>query len=750
MTFPFYYRADQLEPDDFELFVHYFSEILLSLIPYASGPVNFHACRQDAAPDRRAGSEPESQDTYIEQVKKTKQPVVDDRCATLYLPIWKGDDLLGTAVLEGVDIKLLKRFSTGWLLDRSHIISREFHLIKKLAQDPATGLLNVHHLQKELDYMLQSETPFTLTMVELCPKVADAAKALRYIVNAGYYLGSLLAHFPLHHLGCGIFAHIWHGIDDEQAQKLAKTLLDLLKREGFVQVHLGMASVGVERMAEQAVDVRTEWSVDTILNRAWQALRAASGRGPYALCPYSSIGNPDMHPLRRPSLSVMAKLRTLWQGLDSFAVAFVQQDGERPADEVFSKRALTLLEAETKGMFANGKGVYVFLDSPDREKALAWARNTREKLNRIDNRTISIGIAIFPCHGFTKADMVMNARKALLHTRFYGPDTTTVFDAVSLNVSGDIYYSEGDLKRAVREYRSGLMLDPDNTNLMNSLGEAYAQMNLHKKAVHFFRKVLRLDSGNYMALFNLGVTYLVMKDEKKATGCFEKALAIRRKGLPASGQYSADESKADYDLFFQLGRLYFEAGRYEEALGLLTDCVAISDRLDRADRANGKRVRRGGAYRYLGAAYKALGRNRDAMSVLQRAVRFNPRDSVSLSLLGELYLLEKQGDDIALSLCRQALELDDSRWEHWYRLALVRFRLNQYEEARTLLEQSLQRNRKSIPAMWLLCQAYQECGLHKDALRTAAKLLRLQPAHRDARATLAKLRKNNSRCNKSG
>jgi len=106
-------------------------------------------------------------------------------------------------------------------------------------------------------------------------------------------------------------------------------------------------------------------------------------------------------------------------------------------------------------------------------------------------------------------------------------------------------------------------------------------------------------------------------------------------------------------------------------------------------------VRRGSSYRYLGVAYKESGNNREAIAVLQRAIRFNPRDAVSLSLLGELYSLEKQGDDIALSLCSQALDLDDTRWEHWYRLALIRFRQGQFEQAGPLLVQSLRRDRKA-------------------------------------------------------
>ena len=131
----------------------------------------------------------------------------------------------------------------------------------------------------------------------------------------------------------------------------------------------------------------------------------------------------------------------------------------------------------------------------------------------------------------------------------------------------------------------------------------------------------------------------------------------------------------------------------------------------------------------FGLPYKGLDKNLEAITVLQRAISHNPRDATSLSLLGELYCLEKQGNEIALSLCHQAVELDDTRWDHWYRLGLVRFQCGDIGEARAAFKESITRNPRGIAAKYLLGQVYQHLGETKKAAREYNKVLKQVPSH---------------------
>jgi tetratricopeptide (TPR) repeat protein len=114
--------------------------------------------------------------------------------------------------------------------------------------------------------------------------------------------------------------------------------------------------------------------------------------------------------------------------------------------------------------------------------------------------------------------------------------------------------------------------------------------------------------------------------------------------------------------------------------------------------------------RSLGEAYKETGCFDQAMATLQRAIRANPGDGASLSMLGELYGRQNQGDEIALSLCQQAVELDDEPWIHWYRLGWIKLRLGDPAGTLEALRHGLRRSRGNKPMQALRKQAYEMQG----------------------------------------
>jgi len=278
--------------------------------------------------------------------------------------------------------------------------------------------------------------------------------------------------------------------------------------------------------------------------------------------------------------------------------------------------------------------------------------------------------------------------------------------------------------RAVQEYRKGLELDPADINLLNSLGESYAQMNKPGMARPFFEKALQSDPRHYMALFNLGVANLAIGEEYHAIRCFEKALTVAKR-KPAINNRN--------DLLLQLGKLYCRTGKFKKAATLLESS-------DLSQKKSNKGLAAGSVLRYLGEAYQGMGKNRKAVTVLQRAVRYNPHDAVSLSMLGELYALEDQGDDIALSLCQQAVELDDVPWLYWYRLAWIRFRLKDYGQALEDVRECLHRNNKALEALVLAGKIYAATGRKRLAIAKFEKVLSLEPAHKAAAAQLSKIK----------
>ncbi len=737
--YPFEWQVQNLCAADFNHFKNQFSQTILQLVPFAYGSVAFLDSATDPVETLHELNKPQYWLHSIKQVIKRRRPVLAPGKPILFLPVWVADSIVGIATIEGVDEQFADSLSEEWLSDRSRIISREFLLQKERAFDPVTGMFNGRHLQDTLDSLLIKVQEnvgdggqgavlqnVSLLLIEIHPRGNNAEKALNYIVRAGYCLESLLGQDVLHHLGNGVFGLIGENVDEEQAQKLGKNILSWFRREGFHRIHIGINTI--ESTGETIANEPESWpSCHAAIEQTWQALRKAGRRGPYALCTYRSISKPEAHPLKKIKPAELAKLRKLWRDTDTFAILLISQDREIKEDG-FSKRLLALIEPRAEAVPLSQSETFVFLKDADEKQALSWARNLKKKLPEDLGTTYSIGIACFPCIDFKKSDIPQNGRKALLHAAFFGPDTMILFDGISQNVSGDIYYGEGDLVRAIKEYRKGLEMDPANTNLLNSLGEAFAQMNKPRKAGPFFEAVLHTEPKHYMALYNLGVTSLITAEDDKAIAYFEKALGVYRR-KPEVNQIN--------DLLLQLGKLYCRTGAYNKA-------VALFEKEKIMDEAGTIISGRYALLRYLGEAYMGCGRNKEAIMVLQRAIRYNPHDAYALSMLGELYGLENQGDDIALSLCQQAVNIDDRQWKHWYRLALVRYRMADYESVQAALKESRRLEQKNEEPLYLAGKVYEKLGFQSKAVAMYEAVLKIAPGHKAASARLKKIKLNNT------
>jgi len=294
-----------------------------------------------------------------------------------------------------------------------------------------------------------------------------------------------------------------------------------------------------------------------------------------------------------------------------------------------------------------------------------------------------------------------------------------LFDHVSLNVSGDYFFEEGDYRQAVRDYRAGLTMSPNEVNLLNSLGVALTELNKLTEAVHYFDLVLEKEPRNFMALVNKGFALRMLKREEEALASLSEA--------EKCAEFSSSSVSADVSL--QLGRLYCSRGQYKKA-------VRVLEKMKLQNSGKNGYILCG----LLGKVYAAIGKNKKAIRMLQDAIRYNPHDAGSLSILGYLYGVEGQGDDIALSFCTQAVNIDDQSWENWYRLAKVMFRIADYDGAESSILASLLRNRYAVDAMFLAGKIYAIRGNRKRAKKMFVQVLRTDPGYPGASRALQKIR----------
>ena len=181
----------------------------------------------------------------------------------------------------------------------------------------------------------------------------------------------------------------------------------------------------------------------------------------------------------------------------------------------------------------------------------------------------------------------------------------------------------------------------------------------------------------------------------------------------------------------QLGQLYCARGEYKQAVRVLEKMRS------RNEEKTGYLL-----FSLLGGAYAATGNNDKAITMLQAAIRHNPHDARSLSMLGDLYGVERQGDDIALSLCSRAVNIDGFSWDNWYRLAKVKFMVEDYDGAQAAVRESLIRNSKAVDAIFLAGKIFTNHGNKKQARKMFQKALQAVPGHPGASRALQEIAGN--------
>lgn len=342
---------------------------------------------------------------------------------------------------------------------------------------------------------------------------------------------------------------------------------------------------------------------------------------------------------------------------DCFDAMVIRPDTSEDSDSIISDLAesvdaVSKLHSGFWGMYSMDCLAY-FVEVKDGEDGFGIADIIRKAMKKRNKGTVSMGIASYPQLSYKRNDIVHNANKALEHAEFLGPDSTVRFDAVSLNISGDKLYQEGDVDSAIAEFENALLIDPQNVNVRNSLGVCFSSKEEHEKALDEFIKVMELSPDDVMAPYNAGLAYVMTGDKEKALEMFLKAYSL---------------GKDQFEVVIQLGRLYLDIKDLESARKYLEKAVEINSES-------------GPANRFLGECYSELKMTDEAVQAYSQAVKINGNDANSLSALACLYALKKINEEIAVVFGKQSIDLSPSTALFYYRLGEVYYLFDRLEEA---------------------------------------------------------------------
>ncbi len=623
----------------------------------------------------------------IQQASNSVRPVILE--GTLYLPFQVNDAII-IAELKGLDDYLLRKLGIDWLEDLQPRLLREFLLIKRAGIDSLTGLLSSLHLHDTLNAE-GDKLSGVLVLLSVAPKGSDAFYVWKYQSRIVSLLKGFIAErFPVYYVGQSCFAIVCRHAEHNFASEFAPLLLNYFKREACPRVHVATFDLAnIDRGNDSSLSIS-----ETIMKKAWVALHIASKRGPFAFCNASSLEKLTEHPLALPSEYLKRWVQKGARNSDDFSLLQFEGDDADLFDAIQNH-----VGSNDDSVMVDGS-TYLLVKNTDRQKLTQIAKAILAEYALKSDKTISpnVGIAVYSPKEQSKAEMLLNCRKALCHAAFLDPGSVVICDAVSFNISGDIYYGDGDIIRAVREYKKGLELDSKDGNLLNSLGVCYAQMNKHKAAVHCFKEASKSSEDRFMALYNLGFEQQQQGENCAAIKTFTSALACEE---------TDDQKTARKDISFQLAVLCCIEKRYKKGLALLQAWYENDP--------DGK------CLKYLGELYAGLGDYKKAMKYLQLAMRYDEYDAEVLGLLGEIYLTENEGDDIALRFCEKSVELNPDSLSLKVRLAKAQTQCGDFATAEKSLQACLRNRRTRLAALKQKAILAREQGKSKAAARWQEK-----------------------------
>ena len=375
--------------------------------------------------------------------------------------------------------------------------------------------------------------------------------------------------------------------------------------------------------------------------------------------------------LAYPSLlsgkSLMVRAMSSLEDVSEFAAAVIQIDACRLADGTNDSEPepdiRTTVAHTIERVCQAVNGLWGLLDSTafgcflpggNPTSTRAWAEEIKKSVADAAGPSVTIGLAFFPTLDYPKDKILDNARKALEHAKFFGPDSLISFDAISLNISGDRLYDEGEYQKAIDEYKTAMKLDPANANLHNSLGVCYGVTGEFVSALAQFKEAMALDAEEALAHYNASLVHLLLDERDKA-----RAHLLEVDNRPHNL----------FEVRLQLGKLYLEDGQPEKSRIYLEKAAAMQPQSS-------------AVHALIGECYAALDRGDEAVAAYKKSLRLNANDAASLSGLGWLYHVMGKNTDIAMLFCQHSTAIAPRNGLFHHRLGCLFLKEDRLSEAR--------------------------------------------------------------------
>uniref|UniRef100_A0A8C1BG75 dolichyl-phosphate-mannose--protein mannosyltransferase n=1 Tax=Cyprinus carpio carpio TaxID=630221 RepID=A0A8C1BG75_CYPCA len=284
------------------------------------------------------------------------------------------------------------------------------------------------------------------------------------------------------------------------------------------------------------------------------------------------------------------------------------------------------------------------------------------------------------------------AERMLKESIRYSPHFADAYSSLA-----SLYADQGHSKEANEIYTKGIENCPDSSDLHNNYGVFLVDTGHGDHAAFHYQEAVRLKPSHYVAMVNLGRLLRSSNDNKEAELWYKRALQVVRK----------------VDILTPLGALYYNTGRYEEALEVyreaatlqpdstdiwlaLAQVLAMAGRSVEAEKMTLSIISKTSncieCYRLLSAIYSKQGNHTEALDALKTALQQEPSDP---AVRAELHfsmgnqLREMNELDRAFQSYKLAVELKPDQSQAWMNMGGIQHIKGDYAAARMYYQRAL-------------------------------------------------------------
>ncbi|KAM5251768.1 protein O-mannosyl-transferase TMTC1 isoform 3-T3 [Hipposideros larvatus] len=275
----------------------------------------------------------------------------------------------------------------------------------------------------------------------------------------------------------------------------------------------------------------------------------------------------------------------------------------------------------------------------------------------------------------------------------YGPEFADAYSSLA-----SLLAEQERFKEAEEIYQAGIKNCPDSSDLHNNYGVFLVDTGSPEKAVAHYQQAIKLSPSHHVAMVNLGRLYRSLGDNSVAEEWYKRALQVARKA----------------EILSPLGALYYNTGRYEEALQIyreaaalqpsqrelrlaLAQVLAMMGQTKEAERMTNHIVSEEPGclecYRLLSAIYSKQELHDKALEAIDKALQLKPKDP---KVISELFftkgnqLREQNLLDKAFESYKAAVELNPDQAQAWMNMGGIEHIKGHYVSARAYYERALQ------------------------------------------------------------